>query len=305
MNLATWRACPRRTGPCRRARHAAHARARRRAAAPAVGALKDAWAPGCTPSGGGGIPDDATDECAAERDALRRVILACCVWLVWALIGFGGAWFVAARAIYARGAPCALCACGRGAIEPPVRGARAAQRLRAAALVRAAGLARRGRSAVHGQRGGGGAHAPLLEEAAPRATTRRRGREQAPAVSDAPLARGGAFSWGLRAWTAQPRDGGRGSHTGAIGSTRKGGRVVRAEGGGGVVGSEDAAAAARRVSISPGISRRVRAASVRPKGASRADSAAAAAGRGALLSPASAPRSRGFVGAPWACPSAP
>ena len=62
-------------------------------AAPAVGALKDAWAPSCTPSDDGGIPDDATDECAAERDALRRVILACCVWLVWALIGFGGAWF--------------------------------------------------------------------------------------------------------------------------------------------------------------------------------------------------------------------
>ena len=122
-------------------------RARRRRA------QDDAWAPSRTPSDGGGIPDDATDECAAERDALRRVILACCVWLVWALIGFGGAWFVAARAICARRAVRAVRVRPRRDRAAPVRGARAAQRRAQTALVRAAGLARRGRSAVHGQRG--------------------------------------------------------------------------------------------------------------------------------------------------------
>ena len=141
-------------------------------AAPAVGALKDAWAPSCTPSDDGGIPDDATDECAAERDALRRVILACCVWLVWALIGFGGAWFVAARAIYARGAPCALCACGRGAIELRPSAGRA--RLNDFAQLRSSAppvsLDADG-PLFTGSAGGGGAHAPLLEEDHLEATT--------------------------------------------------------------------------------------------------------------------------------------
>ena len=139
---------------------------RRAPGAPAVGALKDAWAPSCTPSDDGLIPDDATDECAAERDDLRYVILVCCLWLGWALLGFGGAWYVAARAIYARGVPFGLCACGRGAIELRPSAARA--RLSDDAWLG-------GRPPVSldadgplftGSAGGGsgGSHAPLLDE---------------------------------------------------------------------------------------------------------------------------------------------
>lgn len=63
-----------------------------------VGALKDAFAPACTPRG---KDDELGDKCSQQRTNLRLIALACIFWLLWSLLAFAVA-YCKARAAFRR-----------------------------------------------------------------------------------------------------------------------------------------------------------------------------------------------------------